>query len=292
MKEQIKNLYDDMQGDLRSFESTGISPVRKLSAKLEVIGKATDYLKSYLQTDPFESDQDEIDFFKYVKPLFVCEQFVAQHLYNIEAKRRELKEESMIHAYLEQELAFTRHYLTQHPFLYQYFQLEAVELDTLLFLRGTESSPVILPETPDLDPKFSTKGDYLFAKFMASERVLEYLTSELYPATEREKLKRSLMWTGDKMNLIEIAYAIYDTAQINNGDIDIKEIIGWLEDSLNISLSRYYRMFNEMKDRKIVSPTRYLDHAATMVQEHLRKGDAFRPQVPQSVSGSKSNHKK
>jgi len=292
MKEQIKSLYDHMQENLRNYEVTDLTPVKKLSAKLDIIARATDQLRLYLETNEFENDQEEISFFKNVKPLFVCEQFFAQHIFNIETKKKELKEESAIRNYFEQELGFTRHYFNQHQFLYQYFQLEATELDSILFKRGSESSLVILPETPDLDPKFSTKGDYLFAKFIAYKRVFEYLTSVLFPATEREELKRTLKWTGDKINLIEIAYAIHDTAQINNGDIDIKEIISWLEDTLNISLNRYYKMFGEMKDRKIVSPTRYLDHAASMIQEHLRHGDAFRPQVPQAVSGSKSSTKK
>jgi hypothetical protein len=94
------------------------------------------------------------------------------------------------------------------------------------------------------------------------------------------------------MNLVEIAYGIHDTAQINNGDVDIKDIIAWLEESLNVNLSRHYRMFSEMKKRKSVSPTRYIDHMGDMVKRHLLEGDAFRPQAPKQVSGSKSARKK
>ena len=292
MKEYIKMLYDDMQADLHPYEDLNVSPIKRLTGKLDTIVKATEALKQYVNTDPFTSSQDEIDYFKYEKPLFISEQFFAQHLFNIETKRRQLSEETETRSYYEQELGYIRHYFTQNQFLYQYFQLQATELDSLLFLRGAETSPVILPETPDLDPKFSTKGDYFFAKFIAYERIQEYLAGELYPSTEREKLKMALNWTGDKMNLIEIAYAIYDTAQINHGEIDLKDIIDWLEVTLNISLSRFYRMFNEMKNRKSVSSTRYLNHCAAMVREHLAKGDGFRPQPPKPVSGSKSTPKK
>jgi hypothetical protein len=292
MKDDIKLLYDDMQLALHGIKEMQISPVKRLSAKLDVIAKANETLKQYIAINPFIDQQDEINYFKYEKPLFNCEQFLAQRMFQIETKRKQLSQETEVRSYFEQELGFTRHYFAQHQFLYQYFQLEATELDSLLFIRNAETSPVILPEAPDLDPRFSTKGDYLFAKFIACERLQEYLTGELYPATEREKLKKALNWTGDKMNLVEIAYAIYDTAQINHGEIDIKDIIDWLEESLHISLSRYYRMFNEMKNRKSVGVTRYLNHCATVVQEHLTRGNEFRPQKPKAVSGSKSRPNK
>jgi len=292
MKEQIRILYDAMQEELRSFDRADITSVKRLTGKLNVIGNSIEALKQYLETDPFSTSEEEISFFKYGKPIFSCEQFYAQHFFNLETKRRQLGEAGLVKSYYEQELNFTRYFFTQHQFLYHYFQIEATEMDNLLFLRGAETSPVILPETPDLDPRFSTKGDYLFAKFITYERIQEYLTSELYPDTEREQLKRKLNWTGDKMNLIEIAYGIYDTAQINNGDTDIKDIIQWLEDSLNISLKRHYRLFNEMKDRKLVSKTRFLDHASAMVQEHLNRGDEFRPRAPRFSTASKPANKK
>ncbi|HVX00190.1 MAG TPA: RteC domain-containing protein [Candidatus Babeliaceae bacterium] len=292
MKEYIRTLYDEMLEELRFFDRADITSVKRLTSKLNVVVNSMDVLKQYLETDPFANVQEEISFFKYGKPLFSCEQYYAQHFFNLETKRRQLGEASLVRSYYEQELTFTRYFFTQHQFLYHYFQVEATEMDSLLFRRGAETSPVILPETPDLDPRFSTKGDYIFAKFITYERIQEYLTAELYPETEREQFKRKLNWTGDKMNLIEIAYGIFDTAQINNGDIDIKDIIQWLEDSLNISLTRHYRLFNEMKDRKLVSKTRYLDHASAMVQDHLNKGDEFRPQAPRFSTNSKSAKKK
>jgi len=94
----------------------------------------------------------------------------------------------------------------------------------------------LLPEGPDLDPEFSTAGDYLFAKFIAYERLQEYLISCFYhrasdePALGKPK-RKAMNWTGDKSNLIELANALYGTQQINEGKITISEIIEWLEAS-------------------------------------------------------------
>lgn len=75
-----------------------------------------------------------------------------------------------------------------------------------------------------------------------------------------------LQWTGDKSNLVELAYAIYGTKQLNNGDADIIDIVEWLEQTLQISLGRYYQTFADIRMRKAVSKTRYLDHLRDMLR--------------------------
>jgi len=43
-------------------------------------------------------------------------------------------------------------------------------------------------------------------------------------------------WTGDKIELIEIAYGIYYTRRMNSGKAEVKDIVEWLEDTLQIDL--------------------------------------------------------
>jgi hypothetical protein len=115
----------------------------------------------------------------------------------------------------------------------------------------------------------------------------------LYPYQGRDQtavnlITQKLTWTGDKTNLIELAYGIYNTAQVNNGEINIVDLISWLENSFHVRLPRYFQMFSEIKNRKSVSKTRYLDHMAKMINLYIEQGDAFVPEKPRQVSGSKS----
>jgi len=263
-----------------------------LSGKLDTINAALEKVKAYLAEHSFKDTAEEIAFFKDDKPLFVSEQLLAQEMYDIETKTP-LTGEADIRAFYETELKFIEHYLDKHQFLYQYYLLEATEMDNLLFVRGADTPTVLLPEVPDLDPAFSTKGDYLFAKFIAYEKLRKYLMDELFGTRKNErpftsKKGRQLEWTGDKSNLVELAYAIYDTRQINNGDVDISDIVDWLEQSLHVNLGRYYRRFTEIKMRKNVSRTRYLDHMRDMFLKHIEEGEAFKPAAPKPVSGSKA----
>ena len=57
-------------------------------------------------------------------------------------------------------------------------------------------------------------------------------------------------WTGTKIALVELGYAIYAACVLNNGKADIKEIMTYLEAFFNIDLGDYYRTYITIKDRK------------------------------------------
>ena len=67
-------------------------------------------------------------------------------------------------------------------------------------------------DVPPLDPSFCTIGDYLFAKFIALERLRDIVVTEMQVPSlagageVRSKKGKELRWTGDSCNLIELAY--------------------------------------------------------------------------------------
>ena len=259
MKETIKNLYDDMREELSLYSDMGGLPVRRLAGKLNVINRVMADLKNFIVENSFADQQEEINFFKYEKPLFVCELLCAHQVFTIETQSRQFTEALLIRNYYEQELKVIKHHFIQHQFLYQYYLLEASELDTILFVRGAEASAVLLPETPDLDPEYSTKGDYLFAQFLASEKVQDYLINELYPSPEGMRSGKVLRWTGETVNLVELAYGLFLTGQLNNGKATIAEIIQWLEMQFNVDVGNGYRRWHAISNRKRVTPTKFID---------------------------------
>jgi len=269
MRSFIKNLYDALMEEVGLYTEMGGLPVRRLSGKLTVINKALADLKQFFQERPFADQQEEINFFKYEKPLFVAELLTAHRMFTVETQRRQFNEEVLIRNYYEQELRVIKHYFIQHQFLYQYYLLEASELDAILFVRGAESSAVLLPETPDLDLNYSTKGDYLFAHFMAYEKIQDYLINELYPVSERTLPGRALTWTGESVNLVELAYGIYLTGQINHGQATITEVIQWLEKVFKADVGNAYRRWHAISNRKRVTPTKFIDQMRDAINKRL-----------------------
>lgn len=151
MKNFVKALYNELKEDLAAFADLGTLPVRRLTSALNAISAALSRLKQHLREIPFLDQQQEIDFFKNDKPLFIAEQVYAVELYTIETGKP-LVDDQLIRTYYEQELRYIKRFFTQHQFLYQYYQLGATELDHLFFIRGTRPTDILLPDAPGLDP--------------------------------------------------------------------------------------------------------------------------------------------
>ncbi len=256
----------------------------------ELVKAAIHDLKIYCSKNPFAGQNEEIQFFKYDKPAFYSEYIYALEVFTIESNKPQA-DETVVRNYYEQELRFIKRFFDQYRFLYQYYLLDGIELDALYFTSGNKNTDIFLPEAPEPDSGFSSPGDFIFAKFQALERLQDHLINLLYPVTIGGKSCATsfgkLKWTGDKINLIELAYGIYNTAQVNDGEVNIVDIISWLESSFQVRLSRYFQMFSEIKNRKSVSKTRYLDHMSKMISRYIEQGDAFVPEKPKPVSGSK-----
>lgn len=279
MKEFVQQRFTALQEEVEMFNEMGIAPIKKLTGVISSVRLAMDDLREHIAEHPFADEPSEIQYFKYDQPRFVAEQVFAVEVFTID-HAKPIGDEVLLKAYYEQELKYIRRFFDQHRFLYQYYLLDGTELDALYFRRGITIPTTLLPEGPITDPELSTAGDYLFAKFMALERVQEYLIGCLYHQSDGAvsiKKRRPMRWTGDKSNLIELAYGLYGTLQINGGKVTIAELIEWFEESFGITLKRYYRRFSEIKMRKSISQSKYLDEMREAFLRYIEEGDAWMP---------------
>jgi len=289
MNNFVLQTYQELLNSIREIPQLKKLPVKNPTLVAGTVNTAIERLREHFGLNPFADCNAEIDFFKYEKPKFYSECIYAAELFTIESNRPHA-DETVVRNYYELELRFVKRFFDQYRFLYQYYLLDGAELDQIYFTAGNKDFDQVLPEAPDANPDFSAPADFLFAKFLALEKLQDHLISILYPTGRTNKpneIMPQFRWTGDKINLVELAYGIYNTAQVNDGEVHIGDIISWLEASFSIKLTRYFQMFSEIKGRKSVSKTRYLDHMGKMINRHIELGDAFVPEKPRSVSGSK-----
>jgi hypothetical protein len=281
--------FVQLEEELDLFNEMGISPIEKLTGIIKSVNQGLSDLKIELLKYPFKDKAEEIHFFKKIKPRFLACHIYAVELFTIESNKP-IGDDLVFKNYYEQELKFIRKFFDKHQFLYQYYLLDGQELDGSFFVRGVQQTSVLLHGAPDMDAQFSTACDYIYSRFIAYEQLQEYLIQCLYdpagmqPYSRSSKKRGPFKWTGDKSNLVELAYGIYDTLQINEGNITIAEIIEWLEESLEINLSRYYRRFSEIKMRKSLSKTKYLDEMAVAVNKHITAGEPYKPKPRKPAS--------
>src|ERR1700743_1370286 len=169
----MNNYFDRLFADLSEalYENTEKeASIKKTWEAVATVGEALNKIKERITQFPFKSTAEEISFFKHEKPRFVAEQLYALEKINILTARPAYE----LRAWYQQELAGFARFFEKYKAFYQYYQLEACDLDELLFVRGSKAPAMLLPETQNLDPAFSTNGDYGFAKFTALERVQAY----------------------------------------------------------------------------------------------------------------------
>ncbi|MFD0792038.1 RteC domain-containing protein [Mucilaginibacter litoreus] len=179
-----------------------------------------------------------------------------------------------------QELEAIRRFFRQYAFLYAYFRQGMMEMDHLYFIRGERVQHLLLPDVSEPDPNFSTAADYLYSKFRALERQQEWLLAQisaLEPQGGPVKRLRSLRWTGESINLVELGYGLFYSGQFNNGKAGIGEIFSWLEENLQVSIGIPARRFVEISRRKRLSRTKFLDSLRDAVNKKADEGDAYVP---------------
>lgn len=176
------------------------------------------------------------------------------------------------HLELQQVFRFFRN----ETFSYQYFKIKATELDHIYFVRDV--SPIETPVTDLIDPSpgFTTAWDYKFAKFMAYERLQELLIEQLtdsQPSINKQAAGRGkgpvLKWTGDTINLVEIAYGIWLTGQINNGNAGIAEIMKFMETNFRVNIGRPFRRWQSISNRKRLSPVKFVDQIKDAILKRI-----------------------
>ena len=285
IQELSSRLLKQLEQELEQIACKSNDPLEKLTSVLKPIRQALQKLKSHLNEHPFASKQDEIKFFKYIKPDFYCWQIYYTELYTIETDMP-YSDVSKQTVYLEQELRYIERFFHQYQFHYQYYRLNADELDSLYFVRGVEVQSVLLPNVPDVDPSFSTSSDYLFSKIKAfellkewvQERLLFLKKNPLIPyQMQNDSDEEDLTWTGDTINLAEMGFGIYNTAQVNGGSASLNSIFRWLEQKLHVTIGIPAKRFAEIRRRKRLSRTRYIDEMKDSIIRKLDKEDEYEP---------------
>jgi len=233
----------------------------------------------FLGNSRFVNQQDEIDFFKQVNSQFLSPPIEQGLRYSILNNKPISTNEALIH-YFEEALKTLQSFFVLNNFHYQYYKNGFKELDSIYFLRN--SGPLTIPilEIPAQMKEFCPPMSYLFAKFSAYENVQRFILDEISALriVATMKLQQAAMenepeikWTGDTINVTELAYGLWLTGQLNHGNASLNQIVRWLEKNLSVSIGIAQRKFSEISQRKRISITKYTDQ---MREAILKKIDA------------------
>lgn len=272
-KSKYEKWLAELQAELSLLDGEDIKPIDRLKHTLPLIAGIINHVKTEVLKNGFAVEEEEIYFFKHIKPEFYALQLF-EISWNDLATRKPLGTPEMIKAFFEDELLYILRFFKTNAFHYHYYKTGATELDDRYFIREAQPGSIPILEIIDPYPGFSTAMDYTFAKFMAYERLQLYLIDQLTNSYGENKNasgrpNRVLKWTGETINLIELAYGIWLTGQVNNGNATITEITEWLEINFHIKIGLAFRRWYSISKRKRVSPTKYIDQLKEAILKRL-----------------------
>lgn len=231
--------------------------IKRCEKAIEISLKAKENLRALIQKTNFKSQEEEIHFFKEIKPQFTSKIIYYNTIFKIEMKKpnggyRILKK------YYNNELIKLKAFFDNELDFYKYYRSGNIYLDYKYFLRGKFDIKLSLSSYYfETDTSFSTSHDFKVAKILANDLIQLYLENKLIMIDNKDNVEKSqrkpnvkLTWTSSKVALTELLYALHSEGVFNNGAADLKDIAEYLEHVFEIDLGQYRRTFLEIRVRK------------------------------------------
>lgn len=276
MKTEFEKIKTELEETLLSDHDTGSSAagIKKATAIIEDVLSS---LRIEVVKNGFENESDEIEFFKSYKPDLLALKIGLIYRYNLKINEPVGTNETVMN-YYESEIKSIQRFFRMNSFHYQYYKNHLTDMDLVYFIRN--AGPLALPtdDINDVDPKFSTPMSLLFAKFKGYESIqlfsMQQISSlDFNTGTEQKVAKENMRWTGDSINIVELAYGVWLTGQLNNGNASLNQIVKWLEVNLHVNIGVVQRRFIEIERRKRLSPTKYIDQMRDTIRQKIDKGN-------------------
>lgn len=244
---------------INDFEIEADCSIQRIETVIHHILECLSEMKGYVLKRGFKNTDEEIRFFKYQKPAIVAKLIYYNAIYKIETKKP--YGAKPIRKYLNKELKKLKRFLDNNLDFYTYYRSNNSFLDEKMFLRGNHDIKLWLDTYYfQSDQTFSTSHDYKVAKIMANDLIQVYIEDQLYNKFQKDKSKaqKKLKWTGSKVALIELIYALHYQNVFDNGNNDIREVAQYFESAFGVDLGNFYQTYLELRNRKM-NRTKFLD---------------------------------
>lgn len=266
MNQFIPKLHKELNNRLHTIDFEENNPINNAQKSIVCVRTALCKLKSFILNYNFRTEEEEIQFFKEVKPDIFSKLIYFVNIFNIES-RRPMGSSEIQKNYLKCELEKLTFFFNNHLEFYQYYRMNSTYLDDKYFVRGKEDIHLYQDSLMFyVDPDFSTSHDYVVAQILANDRLMVYLNRELETLAIKSanpnwvqvgESLQALQWTDSKTSLVELIYALNATGVFNKGNSEIREIAAFFEQVFNHRLTDIYRTYVEIKGRS--TPTKFID---------------------------------
>lgn len=272
--EQYSHIISELEADLKRIVLTSESLLITAKSAIKRCRIALVELRWLVIHQGFPDIPSEIRFFKEIKPVAYSRLLFYQSVFEIESFRSKYDSER-IKRFMKVKLDEIQIFMEENASSVQYYNCGFTYLDSLYFVRERDEIPVELRGSPYLmDEQFNTWQDHNFSVLRANDLLVEYLNREITRIEHPEQTVdlhqlSHLCWTGNKIDLVELIYALFYSRAINNGKTTIKELSGLFCRAFNLDIEKdIYRYYTEIQQRKI-EQTKFLEQLKSILQQQI-----------------------
>lgn len=274
----MKNIINNLNDDLELLNRKYLDYVFHAEHAIGLCKIAYVDLKKIVVESGFEDKDEEITFFKTIKPLVTSKLIFYRKLLKVISRRpgfnKVLQKE-----YLIKETHKLQYFFEENLTFYEYYRRKRTTYDDIYFRRSNVEVVINNDSYRYLvDPEFSTIHDGTIAHLMAYEQLEKYLDNEIHKLDSeinpevKKQVPGNYGWTDKKVYLAELAYALVELGVINNGKIGLAEMATILAGSTPIDPRELYRAFQDIQMRK-KNRTVFLDKLKEALINKINKSE-------------------
>ncbi|GAA3657715.1 RteC domain-containing protein [Flavivirga jejuensis] len=273
----LKILSKELSDELDNVQLITLDVVKQADLSIVLCRNLISKFKKAITKKGFENDKMEIEFFKEIKQIPLSNLIYYSELRSFEIQYPKGNTTFKKQAIVKKINKLNRFFVVNMDFV-QYIEQEHMYLDDHYFTRiyfnnfnATHSKYYYR------DPDFSTSHDLLLAKLTANKRLIKYLEERFKNVNRRNGAKiknvvKGFKWTASKSALVELIYALNYNRAINNGEIELKEMVIRFQEIFDFDMKDFYKTYSEIKARK-KSRTKFLDELSEGLMSRMNKED-------------------
>lgn len=132
-----------------------------------------------------------------------------------------------------------------------------------------------------LSPDAGERREYAHRAMRLVRRTQELLKNQVPPpplsAADKPSgppaVTHTLRWTGNAIDLVEMIYGIHEMGCVNDGEIPLKQLALMLYSFFGVETKDCYRHYTDIKRRKTVSHTHFLEQMQDRLNERIRRDE-------------------
>lgn len=280
MKNYANSVMAKLEKQLRTTHSNEDNLIQSSQLAIKASIASLEQLKSFFKKHNFTSKSEEIEFFKVIKPQLASKLIFYNEIYNIEISKP-YGSDKTIQKHYNKELRKLKIFFDENLEFYKYYRTGITCLDKKYFLRRKHDIRMTLDSSYfQSDYDFTTSHDFKVAKIIANDNIQIYLENNIkkyqngnQDSQNTEVNHKGLRWTGSKVALVELMYALNAQGVLNNGNLSLNEIAKNIESAFNLDIGQFNRIYLEIRSRKTMEKTNFLNSLKDNLVKRMDEAD-------------------